>query len=100
MVALFQRLLRKPVPAIRAVNRSRCLQSNIEVSALYSEVKACVSILNEVKSNLHFIISQCPLSLGIWHYLWKALLLQIRNDALPNQVGCFDYLQHLVVIVP
>lgn len=33
-------------------------------------------------------------------YLWEALLLQIRNDTLTNQVGSLDYMEHLLVVVP
>jgi hypothetical protein len=82
VISLLQRLSSKPVPNILPVHRSSHLERDREVSTLDCQIESRVLVLHEMERNL-----------GV------PLFLQIPNDALPDQIGRSDNLQHLVVVL-
>lgn len=52
VVALLERLLREPVPALGAVDRACYLHRNVEVSTLNREIEARILVLDKVQRNL------------------------------------------------
>jgi len=52
VVSLLERLLCQSFPAIRPVDLLRCLDSDIEITALKSKLKSCVLVLDEMKGDL------------------------------------------------
>lgn len=102
MVTLLQGLQRKTIPYFWARDGARHLERNIEVAALEGEVEARVLVLDEMKRNLQPHTRQDGLPFahrrGSTH-LREALLLQVRDDALADEVARLDDLQDLVVVV-
>lgn len=83
VVALLERLLSKSVPGFRSTDRLGSLKCNLEVAALDGEVEASRLVLNEVEGDF-----------------WVALLLEVGDDALADEVGRSDDVKHLIVVLP
>jgi hypothetical protein len=90
MVPLFQGLLGKTVPAFRTVDRFGSLKCNIKIATLDSQVETGVFILNEMKCNLSGEVGNTCLGSYSAAYLWETFLLQVRDDALAQQIRGTD----------
>ena len=99
MVPLLKGLLGQTLPALRSVNRCCGFQCNIKVPTFDSEVKTSVFVLNEVKSDLEGQNEDTRTLIPGIAYLREALLLQVCDDALANQVRSLDDVQHLLVVI-
>lgn len=82
MISLLQRSSSKSIPNFIPIYRPSHLQSDLQVSAFNSEIKSRLLVLNEVKCDL-----------GI------SLLLEVSDNALPDQIGVSDDLEDLIVIL-
>ena len=82
MITLLESLLSETLPHIRFVEFLGHIKRDGQVTAFDSQIEAGGGILHEVKGDFRV-----------------PLLLQIRNDALPNQIGVSDDLQNLVVVL-
>ena len=100
VVTLLESLLRKTLPALRPVNSLRSIQRHVQITALDSQIEASIFVLYEMKSNLYNASENrdVKLSNSVAH-LGEALLLQVRDDALAEEVRCPDDVQHLLVVV-
>lgn len=70
----------KAVPALLIIQHLSSLEGNGNVSTLQGKVKTGLLILDEMKGDL-----------------WEALLLQVGDDGLSDEVGFPHHLQHVVV---
>ena len=81
MITLFERRCAQSRPCVLAVDSARHLQSNRQITALDSQVKSSLLVLDEMQSDL-----------------WISLLLQISDNALTDQVRRANDLQDLVIV--
>ena len=100
VVTLLESLLRKTLPALRPVNRLRSIQRHVQITALDSQIEASIFVLHEMQSNLYNVSENrdVKLSISVAH-LREALLLQVRDNALAEEVRRPDDVQHLLVVV-
>lgn len=52
VIALLQRLLRQPLPALRSINRLRGFHRHVQVTALNRQLESRIRVLDKVQSNL------------------------------------------------
>lgn len=82
MVTLLERSLAQPRPNIFPIHCPGHLKRNLQVTALNREIEPCLLVLHKVERNL-----------GV------ALLLQVPDDTLTNQVGSSNDLEYLIVVL-
>lgn len=82
VIALLQCRGPKPIPNILPVHRPRHLQCNLQVPALDRQIEPRLLVLDEVKRDL-----------GI------SLLLEVPDDALPNEIAVPDDLEDFIVVL-
>jgi hypothetical protein len=83
VVALFDSRCAETFPDILPVDRPGHLQRHLQAATLYGKIKPCLLILHKVQSDL-----------------WITLLLKVSDDALTDEVGATDDLEHLVIVLP